>query len=244
MKMELINNDIFKHCFESVSRIVDEVTCDVDSEGFHMEAIDRSHICFVSLNLTYDLFDTFECEAPERLCLDTNEFMQILKRMKKNDVLGLSVDENNLIINLMGEVEKTFKIRLIDIDYDAPKSPNLELPVGVEMESNLLKDALGDMDLFGDSLTIEIDTDYVYIYTNGEFGDANFKYLHGETGITENVKSSYSIPKLKDIFSASKFSDTVKIMLGNDMPVKFEFHTIGEDGILGFLLAPKINQEE
>lgn len=244
MNLELLNNEIFKYCFDSVSRIVDEVTCTVDSEGFHMDAIDRSHICFVSLQLDYTVFDSFECTVPERICLDTVEFMTILKRMKKNDVLGLSIDENNLIIKLMGDVEKKFQIRLIDMDYETPNAPKLDLPVMVEMESNLLKDALGDMDLFGDSLTFKVDKDYVYIYTNGEFGDANFKYLHGETGINEVVESSYSIDKLKDILTASKFSDVVRIGLGNNMPVQIEFHNISDDGVLSYLLAPKINQEE
>lgn len=244
MKLELIDHSVFKDSFDSVSRIVDDVTCTIDENGFHMNAIDRSHVCFVSLELAYEMFDSFDCTVTEKICLDTNEFMKILKRMKNNDVLGLIVDENNLTINLKGDVDRTFKIRLIDMDYEVPQPPSLALPVSVEVESSLIKDALTDMELFSTNLTFTIDKDYLTINTDGEFGDAEFKYLHGEQGITGEYSSSFSIQKLKNIFTASKFSEYVKLNLGKDMPIEIEFKKVTDDGVLKYLLAPQINQEE
>lgn len=243
MELELIDNELFKTAFESISKIVDEVVCNIDSEGFYVNAIDRSHICFVQLTLQKELFDSFSCSVPERICLDTIQFMQILKRVKKNDVLGLKVDENNLIVDLKGVVDKTFKIRLIDTDYETQKPPSIPFDVGAYIESSMLKDALGDMELFADSLSIKIDEELLSIFTDGEFGDAKFEFLHGEK-VNETVQSSFSISKLKDILSASRFSEFATIYIGNDMPLQLVFRTLDENGELSFLLAPKINQEE
>lgn len=238
-----MDNKIFKDAFDSISRIVDEVVCKVDADGFHVSAIDRSHICFVSLNLEPEVFDEFNCDVPEKLCIDTDEFMRILKRIKKNDVLRLSVDENNLIIVFEGDVTRKFKIRLIDIDYESPSAPDIELPCGVTVDSSLVKDAIVDMELFSDKLYFLIDNEYFIINADGEFGDAQFKYLHGEEGVNEVAKSSFSIEKLKDVFTASKFSDVVEINLGNDMPIKINFDLITGDGSLDFLIAPRIEEE-
>lgn len=244
LKMELLDNKIFKDAFESISRIVDEVVCKVDSDGFRVNAIDRSHICFVSLDLKKDLFDEFICDSPEELCVDTAELMKILKRAKSNDVLSISSDDSNhLIIQFKGDVNRTFKIKLIDMEYETPVPPNIELPVNLNMESSMVKDALTDMELFSDRLFFIVDEDYLMVNAEGEFGESNFKYLHG-SDVNGGVKSSFSIDKLKDIFVASKFSDVVDMGLGTDMPVIFNFELVTGDGELMFLLAPRIDNDE
>lgn len=244
LKLELLDNKIFKEAFDSISKIVDEVVCDVDSDGFHVTAIDRSHVCFVDLNLEPSVFEEFVCSVPVRLCVDTQEFMKILKRGKKNDVLRLSSDDSNLMISFIGDVDRSFKIRLIDMDYESPKAPNIDLPCGVCVDSGLVKDAIGDMELFSDKLYFLIDSEYFMVNSGGEFGDASLRYLHGVDGINEVAKSSFSINKLKDIFTASKFSDVVKINLGTDMPMVVEFELVTGDGDLKFLLAPRIETDD
>ena len=243
LKMELLDNKVFKDAFESISRIVDEVSCKVDGDGFRVSAIDRSHICFVSLDLKAECFDEFICDVPEELCVDTAELMKILKRAKANDVLCVSSEGNNLILEFKGDVNRTFKIKLIDMEYDTPQPPNIELPVNLTIESSLVKDALTDMALFSEKLYFIVDSDYLVVNAEGEFGDANFKYLHG-ADVNGEVKSSYSIDKLQDIFVASKFSDVVQMGLGVDMPVIFDFELATGDGNLKFLLAPRIENEE
>lgn len=51
-KLELHNHKIIKEAFESISRIVDEVTLICDSEGIHLSALDRSHITFCNMELS------------------------------------------------------------------------------------------------------------------------------------------------------------------------------------------------
>ena len=245
-KLELSDNSIFKNAFESISKIVDEVMCEMDSEGFRLTALDRSHITFVSLDLKAEVFDEYECSIPQKICIDTVEFMKILKRCKNNDILGLSIDDNtgSLVIDFKGEVNRTFKIRLIDMEYESPMPPSIQPPSTVNMESSLLKDCLTDMELFGDNLYFSIDSDYFYADSTGEFGDSNFKYLHGESDIIGKVKSKFSIAKLKDILSASKFSDVVELNIGDNMPLVLRFKLDTDDGLLMFLLAPMIEEVE
>lgn len=243
-RIELGDTNIFKDAFESISKIVDEIKIEIDSEGFRVNALDRSHIAFVSLNLEATVFDEFECDGIETINIDTHDFMKILKRSKKNDVLTLEGDDTlNLKITFTGDSTRTFTLRLIDIEYDSPKPPELKPPCCVNISSNLLKEALTDMELFSESLSYTVDEDYFTVETDGEFGESNFKYLHGEN-ITEKCKSSFSIDKLKDIFSASKFSDNVEVLLGNDMPVLFRFLLDTGDGELKFLLAPRLEADD
>lgn len=242
-KLELSDNSIFKEAFDSITAIVDEVICVVDSEGFRINAIDRSHIVFVTLDLKPTVFDSFESVQPERITIDTSEFMRILKRMKKQDILTLTNDEGNLIIKLSGDVDREFKIRLIDSDYEIPQPPAIEPPCLINVNSGLIKDCIGDMELFSDKLSFMIDEDYLRVITDGEFGDADVKYLHG-ADIYEVVRSMFSIEKLKQMMKASNFSNDVELALGNDMPLILNFVLPADDGKLSFLLAPRLETDE
>ena len=242
-KLELSNNSVFKDAFDSVSRIIDEIMIEINSEEFKVNALDRSHISFVHLEFKKEFFDEFECDIEDKICVDTSEFMQILKRLKKNDVLRLENDDNNIIITLIGDSTRRFKIRLIDMEYDTPTPPSINPPCSVNIESALLKDCLGDMELFGDVITYKITDDYFIAESNGEFGDSSFKYLHGED-INESVQSKFSIEKLKDMLTASKFSPICEVCVGNNMPLIIRFELETGDGKLQFLLAPRLEADD
>ena len=125
-KAELSDSSILKTSFDAISSIVDEVQIQTDSEGMRLDALDRSHITFVHLELNVDLFDEYVCDEPEKINIDTDEFMRVLKRSKANDRVLMAVDEGNFIITFEGEATRTFKIRLIDIEYDNPAPPQLQ----------------------------------------------------------------------------------------------------------------------
>lgn len=242
-KAELSDIKIFKEAFESISRIIDEVQMQVDSDGLRLRALDRSHITFVMFELKAHVFDEFFCDVPEKINLDCSELFKVLKKSKTSDILRLSVDEGNFIIIFEGDASRKFNIRLIDLEYDNPTPPNIDLPCKITVPSKLLGDSLGDMDLFSDKLIFQIDQDYFTIKTDGEFGDADIKYIHGEN-IRQIAESRFSIEKLADMLKSNKFSDECIIELGNEMPLKLTMNLPAGQGYLSFLLAPRIEQDE
>ncbi|MBQ2832356.1 proliferating cell nuclear antigen (pcna) [Methanobrevibacter sp.] len=242
-KATLTNNNIFKTAFESIAKIIDEVTLTADNEGIRLRALDRSHITFVSMDLDVDLFDEYQCDVPEKISIDATEFLQILKHGKTNDILRLSVDENNLIIIFDGDATRKFNIRFIDDEYETAVPPQIDHPINIKMPSDLLKDALNDMQLFSDKILFTIDQDYFKIHTQGTFGDGEVKYIHGEN-IQETCQAMFNTEKVSDIMRASKFSKEVTVSLGNDMPLKITFELITGDGRLTYLLAPRLEETD
>ena len=93
-KAELSDSNILKTSFDAISSIVDEVQIQTDSEGMRLDALDRSHITFVHLELKSSLFDEYVCDVPEKINIDTDEFMRVLKRAKSQDRVLMSVDDN------------------------------------------------------------------------------------------------------------------------------------------------------
>ncbi|WP_178647604.1 proliferating cell nuclear antigen (pcna) [uncultured Methanobrevibacter sp.] len=242
-KAELSDSSILKTSFDAISSIVDEVQIQTDSEGMRLDALDRSHITFVHLELNVDLFDEYVCDEPEKINIDTDEFMRVLKRSKANDRVLMAVDEGNFIITFEGEATRTFKIRLIDIEYDNPAPPQLQHPTKFEVPFTLLKDSINDIEIFSDKICFEVDSTKFTASADGEFGDASVEYLHGEE-ISEDVKSSFSLDKIREMLKADKFSDVAEISLGTDMPLSLTLKMVTGDGRLSFLLAPRLESED
>lgn len=242
-KAELSNPNILKTSFDAISSIVDEVQIQTDSEGIRLDALDRSHITFVHLELKASLFDEFICDDPEKINIDTDEFVKVLKRSKSDDRVIMSLNEGNFIITFEGEAKRTFKIRLIDIDQEPPSPPELDHPTQFEIPFSLLKDSIGDIDIFSDKISLMVDGEYFKAGAEGEFGDANIEYLHGEKIDTE-AKSVFSLEKIREMLKADRFSDIATISLGDDMPLDIKLKRVSDDGELSFLLAPRIETED
>ena len=242
-KAVLSDSNILKTSFDAISSIVDEVQMQAASDGMKLDALDRSHITFVHLELKSAVFDEYSCKEPLKINVDTEELMKVLKRAKADDMVELSVDEGNLILTFEGEARRTFKIRLIDIEYEAPSPPQLEYPTEFDIPFNLLKNSIQDIDIVSDKISLIVDQDKFIASAEGEFGDATIEYLHGEK-IDDNAKSVFSLEKIKEMLKADKFSETAFLRLGNDMPLNLSLKMPQDEGELSFLLAPRIESEE
>jgi proliferating cell nuclear antigen len=242
-KAVLSDSNILKTSFDAISSIVDEVQMQADEEGLRLDALDRSHITFVHLELKKNVFDEYQCKEPLKINVDTEELMKVLKRAKAEDMVELSTDEGNFIITFEGEARRTFKIRLIDIEYEAPSPPQLDYPTEFEVPFSLFKDSIQDIGIVSDKIALQVDEDKFKASAEGDFGDAQIEYLHGEK-IQETAKSVFSLEKVKEMMKADKFSETAQIKLGNDMPLNLYLKMASDEGELSFLLAPRIESEE
>lgn len=242
-KAELSDPNILKTSFDAISSIVDEVQIQVDSEGMRLDALDRSHITFVHLELHKELFDEYECDEPEKINIDTEELMKVLRRAKAGDRLRITSDDANLILTFEGEATRQFKIRLIDIEYETPQPPEIGYETEFEVPFSLLKDAIADIDIFSDKITFKVDEEKFIVSATGEFGDAMIEYYHGGK-IKEPARSVYSLDKIREMLRADRFSETATINLGNDMPLKLTLKMPDDMGELSFLLAPRLEAEE
>ena len=243
MKFEIANNKIIRDCLETVCLIIDELVFECDAEGIRLRALDKSHITFIDMEWVNHLFDTYECNEPTSFTVDASELLKIIKRIKGDDVLSAGLDEGNLILTYSGDSTRTFKLRLIDVEYETPVPPTVNYPVHLNIPTDVFNDALIDAELYGEKISLSCDNDYFITSADGEFGVNHNRYLHGEN-IGDYVKSTYAIPKIKEMLKGKSLSHEVKLGLGDDLPLTLEYHSPMNDYKLGFLLAPRIDSSE
>nr|WP_319372484.1 proliferating cell nuclear antigen (pcna) [uncultured Methanobacterium sp.] len=242
-KLVLDDSNILKTSFKAISSIVDEVRIHADDEGLKIDALDKSHTTFIHLKLKIGLFDEYLCDAPVNINVETEELMKVLKRSVADDIVELGVDEDNLILSFIGEAERIFKIHLIDMEYTAPSPPEMRYPTEFEVPFDLLKNSIKDIDIVSDKIQLQVDDKKFIASAEGELSDAQIRYHHGEK-IFGSVKSVFSLAKIKETLKADKFSDSALIKLGDDMPLNLTLKTVMGDGLLNFMIAPRIESEE
>lgn len=243
-KLTLNNTKEFKNIFNSIGNILDETIITINNEGLHLKGLDKSHISFVSLTLNQDYFDEIKVEGEVKINVDIYQLVKVLKMLSKDDTLTLKQEEDSSVLLLIfnGESERTFKLRLLDEDYDTPKPPVIDYPVSLELPYKLFKKWVSDAVKLGDKGRLGVDEDFFFLSSVNDFSDMNVKYVHGEM-VGSSVGSMFSVEKLLDCLSADGFSSTVKLGLGDNMPVSLSLKNV-YDSELSFMIAPRIEQEE
>lgn len=243
MKFELSNPSILKTIIDTLSIIVDESAITFTNDKVLINALSKDHISFMLVELDKYLFDSYECTDVEIVNVDINQLAKIMKRCKNTDLMECTIDESNLTCTFKGDSTRKFNTRLIDNDYESPRPPIIDYPTKVTVSSEVFDESLKDLAIFSDVIHILIDEDYIRFRGDGQSGEAEIKYIHGEQ-IKEYYKSQFNIPKLQEMMKAKGFSEEITLKLGNDLPIMLTLKTPTNDAKIEFLLAPRISQDD
>lgn len=242
MKIICSDINILKSSFEAISKIVLEVSMEIDSDGLRVNAIDPSHVTFVHLDINEYEFDVFECETPRKICFVTDEFLKYLKRTSKDSVLELSVDGNYLMMRSEGATNKTFKLKLLEDEILVPDLPGIDYPISIDMPTKIFKEVCSDISEFSPKVQISNKGNLIDFVAYGDFTDAEIEYVY-QNDYKEQYSSVYDMEKIKDMLKADKFAKTTYLSWGNDMPLLVEMKSENGNQCLEFLLAPRIEEE-
>ena len=243
-KAEISRINEFTSIIDGVSRIVDEIVIETDSEGVRAKALDRSHVSFIGFDLKVSFFDEYTITEPEKINVDMDQLYNVLKRAKKDDKLKITTDnENNIIFTFIGESTRKFKIHQIDMEYTSPEPPEIDTIINeLPVPFHILKGTMDDIGMVGDKVNLQITSNDLIFNAFGNFSDIETTYNHNEELDIENtVQSSYSIDFINSVLKINKVSDTVLMSLSTDTPLLL--YIVNDDVNVNFLLAPRLEKD-
>jgi len=138
---------------------------------------------------------------------------------------------------------RDFKLPTINIEEKNATLPNLSFKAVIVTNSDMLASAIEDIEVVGESATFNATDNKFLIMAEGDLNQAKVEMRKDDlTKITltdvKEVKSKFSIEYLKKFIQASKLSETVKINLGSNYPLRLDYET--ENLELSFILAPRV----
>lgn len=246
-KAEMEDVTPFKDSLQAISNLIAEGKFQVTDEGLNLKAADPAMVSLVDFTLLEGAFESFEAEDDVSLGLNLEKLYSIIRRAKSSDTLVMELeDDSKFTITMKNGSTRTFSLPLLNLDQETPETSQLEFDVRADFNSSTLSDGIGDVSVVGDSVTFSADGDAITIRAEGSNSDAEFRIEKGSDGLLEldadsNIKSMFSMDYLKKMLKAEKLSDTVKLQLGNDFPMRLDFE-VPDTLRLGFILAPRIEE--
>ncbi|MDP3919168.1 MAG: proliferating cell nuclear antigen (pcna) [Nanoarchaeota archaeon] len=246
MKLTLSEPRLLKESINIISELVNEVTLKINKDQIEVIAIDPASVAMVEYKLLSSAFIEYDVSEPQELAINLNHLKQVLKRSKPTDTITLALegDKNRLKILLKGESSKTFNIPLINIDESDQQLPNLNFTSKVTLSSAKFDEAVEDMGVISESLSLNVFPDKFIVKAESSMKDAHIEMPATEETVVildgDALSSKYSIEYLKKISKGSKLADTVSLEFGNNYPLRIEYKLLDKLR-LSFILAPRVS---
>jgi proliferating cell nuclear antigen len=246
MKLVLDEPKYFKDSVSIISDLVSEAKFKANSDGLELVAMDPANVAMVVFKLLSSSFSSFEVDEKEEVAINLNNLKQILRRIKGNDVLTIETDENKLKIVMKSNTTRSFSIPTLDLNEKDQKVPDLKFPITVNMSSKMLQEAIEDVAVVAESVTLLGEKDQLSVKAEGDLSKAFIEIRNDdETTITADDgkhKSKYSLEYLKKMIAGGKISDRVNLHFKSDYPLKLEF-VVTDRLMLSFILAPRVDND-
>ena len=236
MVIEIRNIAPLQRQINAVSTFVSEGNVRFNSQGIFFRETDPSQIVLVDFFIPKGFFQKFVVE-PAFVGLDILELTKILLRSQPNDFLKMDLTDSELVLEFEGGFSRTFRLPLIDVMKDEPSLPNTKFDAVVQVNSRVLKEALKDAALFGNSVVLKVKDSSFSVETRGNQG--LLQSVASQASVV-SVKSSaeavgkFNLTFLQNIVREAENEKRVTLELKTDAPMKISYQ-IGETPIQFYL---------
>ncbi len=246
LKITIADPKIIKEPVSIISELVTEVKFKLTKNGLELIAMDPASVALVIFKILSSSFIEYEIDKDEELSINLNYLKQVLKRAKTTDTITMETVEGFLNITLKGRSTRRFSLPLIELEEENQRVPELkDFKATIELESSTLNDAIGDVDIIGESVAFIAQPEKLIISSSGDLGKASIEINADEFTKIEvegTQKAKYSIEYLKKMIKASKLVDVMKIKFATEYPLQLEYKQ--KDAFeLVFILAPRMDND-
>ncbi|MFC1753437.1 proliferating cell nuclear antigen (pcna) [Thermoproteota archaeon] len=247
MKLSLAEPKYLKDSISIISELVNEARFKINSNAIELIAMDPANVAMIIFNLLSSSFVEYDVKEPVDIAINLSNLKQILKRTGPSDTVTLEIEESKLKITLKGATTRTFYLPIIDIEEKEQKVPELNFGVSVKTRSDVLSQAVDDVDIIGDSVAFVAEQSKLIIQAEGDLSKAKIEIKDSEnTKVSmhekDAVKSKYSIEYLKKMVFGAKLADEVMIHFNKDYPLKIDYKVIDKLS-MSFILAPRVESD-
>ena len=249
-KIKMTDPKLLRDMFSAIAILVDEATFNVDLEGIQLRAMDPSRVAMVDFQWSKDVFDDYQCDQPQKMCINISELLKLLRRASREEVIEISLNPENarLQISITGRYTRTFNMPTLEPQEEEAPTPKITFKVQAKITTDGLRQAIEDAQLVSDHVRIEADNEKLVLNATGDLMGANIELKKGsdtllDLQVQEPSKATFSLSYLAEIIkAASASSEIATIEFANDMPIHIDFQQ-PKEGKLTYYLAPRIEVE-
>jgi len=241
-----MKTDTLKGLVNVISTLVDEAKFSISEEGVNLKAVDPAHVAMADIMIGKNAFESFSADGETVMGIDLDKMKDVLKLAGPGDVIRMEKDEakGQLIIKV-GNI--TRRMNLVDtLGMNDPKVPQLSLPANVDVAVSELQRGMKAAESVSDHIALSADEESFELFCEGDTDSVSLNLdrtkLAGLTAPTK-VRSLFPLDYFANIVKAIPSDTIVKISLGDNYPLKLNFSFADGNGTVGYLLAPRIEND-
>lgn len=239
---------ILTNSIATIAELIDEGIFKLKKDGVSFLAADRALVAVVDFYISSEAFDSYEIDKEHNIALNIASLLSVLKRASSRDKLSLELKDNKLEIRIENSSKRRFIVPLLDLtEEEVPPVDQLEFSAQVKIKPEIVQSGIEDAEIIADSVIFEISPDGFLMRAEGDISQTELRLEKGNDALLDLktdgvVKARYPLDYLKKMIKAAKLSESVSIKLGQDYPMRLEFHP-REKVSLSFVLAPRVSEE-
>lgn len=208
--------------------------------------LDRSRSRFFHVEYDIDFFENYDVTEFQSIVVYVDDLYKLLKSTNKTDVLMLEVNDPYLVAKIVSKNgnSRVFEFVLPSDFVDSPTPPHADFPSEFEVDVGGLKQSVKDINLIGSDLfTFVVNDDKLTAKTDESVVTNYASEMEINPFRKAEVSSSFTLDYIAQMLKFEKINKTVKIKMGQDLPVFYTF----EDDIMGVrvdgMIAPRISED-
>jgi proliferating cell nuclear antigen len=249
--------DIFISLFHVLKNCSSSINATLTADIFHIQGIDKSHVCLFDLKINKKWFTVYEVENVNKssinLSFDTNMFYSIISTKSDNHELIIKMNSSNTdtlfisfkpIETIKGEFKKSFKMTLNEYDYEELNIPTVDYDTEFTLSSKQVTDIFSQLNNFGNDIVIKCSEQEINFTTTGITGEMNVDIPVDDLSSysiveDEEIILTYSLAYVNKMCITNKLSSEINFSLSNDFPMRINYD-LEDDSSIKFYIASKI----
>ena len=233
-----------KSLAELLKDLLNEGNLICSKDSIKLFSMSANQTLLVHLKLNASEFEKYICNETISLGINMDNYFKIIKLIETNELLRLYVEKDEPYLlaierfNKEENIQNTNYLKLMDIPNELPFIPELQYNQIIVMNSARFQKICKEIYTFNDYVKIECHNGILYfkskcsknkvnsnkqtikiIPSNNNNDENNIKY---EANDNEIFEGTYNLKYLVQFSKCSNLSNTVKLHIGNDLPLLVE----------------------
>ncbi|MDD7424189.1 MAG: proliferating cell nuclear antigen (pcna) [Candidatus Methanomethylophilaceae archaeon] len=240
-----LRSDALKGLINVISTLIDEVKFTISPEGISLKAVDPAHVAMVEVTLSKAAFESYQADDTE-IGVDIDKVKDVLKLASSGDIISMEQDaEHGRLVFKVGNV--TRRMNLVDTSsLGDVRVPPLELAASIEVPVTDLQKGIKASESISDHIALIADSERFELHCDGDTDSVDLVMEASNTVKIDadmKVSSMFPLDYFSNLIKAVPSDLRVKIELDTDYPVRIVFALAEGNGVVKYLLAPRIEKE-
>lgn len=236
-KLKITEIKDFKNILDILSNIVSIAHVDFSDGEVTVEGSDPGNTAIVSIKIDEENIEELESGEDLRVALNVEKLDKVFKKLTDDDYVELEFDERTCEITSEGQIRKEFELPCLQ--HEDPPGYDLEFEFTQEVNANLFNEAINSASIMSDTISLEVNSDFLEITGAGNNSRSQYRLELDDNDL--EIRSKYSLDKLKKISKIKKIEDTIDLSFGDSFPLKVSGEN-EKDIKMSVYLAPHASQ--